>query len=101
MVFYRNAMVCFGSYSVTNLQLTRSFQARKLFFYEIEHQAINKHTVTYLPTINKSPTQMDTIQEILCQVKEKAEAFDLKETDLALDHAIYCKAVEVVMSKTP
>ena len=44
---------------------------------------------------------MDTIQEILCQVKEKAEAFDLKETDLALDHAIYCKAVEVVMSKTP
>ena len=96
MVFYRNAMVCFGSYSITNLQLTRSFQARKLFFYEIEHQAINKHTVTYLPTINKSPTQMDTIQ-----VKEKAEAFDLKETDLALDHAIYCKAVEVVMSKTP
>ena len=42
---------------------------------------------------------MDTIQEVLCQVKEKAEALNLKETDLVLDHAIYCKAVEIVMSK--
>ena len=42
---------------------------------------------------------MDTIQEVLCQVKEKAEALNLKESDLVLDHTIYCKAVETVMSK--
>ena len=42
---------------------------------------------------------MDTIQEVLCQVKEKAEALNLKETDLVLDHAIYSKAVEIVMSE--
>ena len=69
------------------------------FFYEVEHLAIDKHTVAYLSTINKSPTQMDTIQEVLCQVKEKAEALNLKESDLVLDHTIYCKAVEIVMSK--
>ena len=42
---------------------------------------------------------MDTVQEILFQVKEKAEALNLKETDLVLDHAIYCKAVEIVMQE--
>ena len=42
---------------------------------------------------------MDTIQEELCQVKEKAEALNLKEADLVLDHAIYCKAAEIVMSE--
>ena len=44
-------------------------------------------------------TKMDIIQEVLCQVKEKAEALNLKESDLVLDHTIYCKAVEIVMSK--
>ena len=32
-------------------------------------------------------------------IKEKAEALNLKETNLVLDHAIYCKAVEIVMSE--
>ena len=42
---------------------------------------------------------MDTIQDVLCQVKKKAEALNLKETDLVLDHAIYCKALEIKMSE--
>ena len=42
---------------------------------------------------------MNTIQEVLCQVKVKAEALNLKETDFVVDHAIYCKAVEIVMSE--
>ena len=44
-------------------------------------------------------TKMDIIQEVLCQVKEKAEALNLKETAVVLDHAIYCRAVQIVMSE--
>ena len=42
---------------------------------------------------------MNTIQEVLWQVKKKAEALNLKETDFVVDYAIYCKAVEIVMSE--
>ena len=42
---------------------------------------------------------METVQEVLIQVKQRAEALTLNETDLVLDHAIYCKAVETVMQK--
>ena len=31
---------------------------------------------------------MDTIQDVLCQVKKKVKALNLKETDLVLDHAM-------------
>ena len=54
-----------------------NFPGWKGFFYEVEHQAVDKHTVAYLPTINKSPTKMDTIQEVLYQVKEKAEKLSI------------------------
>ena len=67
-------------------------QRWKAFFYEVEHQTIDKHTAEYLPTINKSPAKMDTVQEVLRQVKEKAQALNLKETDAVLDHATYCNA---------
>ena len=75
------------------------FPSWKGFFYEVEKECGDRHTVAYLPTTNKSPTKMDTVQEILFQVKEKAEALNHKETDLVLDHAIYCKAVEIVMQE--
>ena len=42
---------------------------------------------------------MDTIQKVLCKVKEKTETVNLKVTDLVLDNPIYCKAVEIVMSE--
>ena len=71
----------------------------KGFFYEITKETNDKHVVGYLPTIRKSPTKMDTVQEVLLQCKEKAEALELNETDLALDHAIFSKAVEIVMNE--
>ena len=49
--------------------------------------------------INKSLTKMETVLELLRQCKEKAESLNLKETDLVLDHAIYAKAVEIVMDE--
>ena len=33
MVFYGNAKICFGSYSVTNLRLTKSLQAENVFLW--------------------------------------------------------------------
>ena len=54
------------------------------------------HTVTYLPAINSSPTEMDTVLEILEQSKAKAEVLHLKETDAVVDQAIYAKAVKVL-----
>ena len=51
----------------------------------------------YLPSIAQPPTKISTVEEVLCQVKKKAEALKNKEADLVLDHAIYCKALEVIM----
>ena len=34
------------------------------------------------------PQKISTVQEVLCQVKEKGEALKSKEADLVLDHAI-------------
>ena len=51
----------------------------------------------YLPSIAQPPTKISTIQEALFQVKEKAEALKNKEADLVLNHAIYCKALELIM----
>ncbi len=53
------------------------------------------HEISYLPAINQSPTKLDTVLELLCQSKEKAEKIGLKETDVVLDQAIYAKACEV------
>ena len=47
--------------------------------------------------IRSSPTKMETVKEELVQCKEKATQLGLSETDLVLDHAIYCKAVEIIM----
>ena len=67
-------------------------------FYQEVTDSQNKplHEVFYLPAINQSPTKFDTVQEMLKQVKEKASALGLTETDLVLDHAIYAKALEVL-----
>ena len=53
--------------------------------------------VFYLPSIDKSPTKISTVYEVLFQVKAKAEALSNTEPDLVLDHAIYCKALLILM----
>ncbi|MEM7298199.1 MAG: hypothetical protein AAF391_08040, partial [Bacteroidota bacterium] len=67
------------------------------FFSEVENEEQKQiHKVHYLPAINQSPTKLDTVQEVLKQVKAKAEAIGLQHADLVLDHAIYSKASEVL-----
>ena len=56
------------------------------------------HQIGYLPSINQSPTSMDTVLELLSQSKIKAEKLGLAETDVVLDMAIYAKAVEIMMN---
>lgn len=58
------------------------------------------HNICYLPAINKSPTKMDAVLELLTQSKMKAERLGLAETDVVLDQAIYAKACEVGSSFT-
>ena len=45
-----------------------------------------------------SPTKYDTVQEMLTQVKAKAEALGLTCTNLVLDHSIYAKTLEVLQN---
>ena len=58
-----------------------------------------RNIVGYVPTICQSPTKMDVVLEVLKQCKQKAETLNLNETDLVFDHAIYAKAVEIVMNE--
>ena len=53
------------------------------------------HNISYHPAINKSPTKMDTVLEVLQQVKVKS-GLALKYADLVMDHAIYSKALELL-----
>ena len=50
----------------------------------------------YLPSINKYPTEMATVNEVLHLVNAKPDALQLTEVDLVLDHAIYFKALEII-----
>ena len=58
------------------------------------------HSITYLPAINSSPTEMSTVLELLQQSKCKAEHLGLTETDIVLDQAIYAKAFEILLNPT-
>ena len=51
----------------------------------------------YLASIDQPPKKVSTVQEVLCQVKEKLKFLKNKEGDLALDYAIYCNGLEVIM----
>ena len=73
--------------------------AWKGFSYEVSPAENDKYVVGYLPMICSSPTKMETVKEVLVQCKEKATQLGLSETDLVLDHAIYCKAVEIIMDE--
>ena len=60
------------------------------FYNEIsETTDENPHEVHYLPMIERSPTIMETIQEILVQIKLKSENIGLSCADAVFDHAIY------------
>ena len=39
---------------------------------------------------------MATVNKVLHLVKAKADALQLTELDLVLDHAIYCMALEII-----
>ena len=75
----------------------QTIPAWKGFFYELSSTVDDEYIVGYLTMIRSSPTKMETVKEVLVQCKEKATQLGLPEIDLVLDHAIYCKAVEIIM----
>ena len=77
----------------------QAIPAWKAFFFEISKATTEKYIIGYLPTIRSSPTKMKTVKEMLVQCKEKAQQLNMTETDLVLDHAMYSKAVEVIMEE--
>ena len=68
------------------------------FFYNVSNDSNNFHQVAHLPMIADSHTKHSTIYEMLIRTKQKAESLNLDETDLVCDHAVYSKALEVVLA---
>ena len=54
------------------------------------------HRVSFLPAINQSPTELDTVHEVLQQVKRKTEILNVQSADLVRDHAIFTKALDIL-----
>ena len=52
--------------------------------------------VSFLPAINQSPTELDTVHEVLQQVKRKTEILTVQSAGLVLDHAIFTKALNIL-----
>ena len=82
-----------------NLSVTQTVPGWKGFYHlELKTNAVSPtNNVFYLPSIDKSTTKINTVYEVLLQVKAKAEALRNTEADLVLDHAIYCKALLILM----
>ena len=69
------------------------------FHYEVTSKLNDDiDEVFYLPAINQSPTKLETVQEVLYQVKSKSQAIGLQCSNLVLDHAIYSKALEILQN---
>ena len=66
------------------------------FNSETIDDSFKAHKVSFLPAINQSPTKMDTVHEVLKQVKRKSELLNVQSADLVLDHAIFTKAFDIL-----
>ena len=76
----------------------QTIPAWKGFFHEVSSTVDDEYIVGYIPMICSSQTKMEAVKDVLVQCKEKATQIGLSKTDLVLDHAIYCKAVEIIMN---
>ena len=92
--------ISFGVYcGIKAVVKNKSSQHERGFLSENSKATTETYITGYLPIIRSSPTKMDTVKELLVQCREKVKQLNLMETDLVLDHAIYSKAVEVVMEE--
>ncbi|XP_071847519.1 uncharacterized protein [Apostichopus japonicus] len=60
-----------------------------------------KSIIGYLPVIDASPTEMDTIETILCRSLEIANALHLQTIVTVFDQAIYAKAQQIRWKSGP
>ena len=57
------------------------------------------HTVSGLSSINQSQTRMDTVLQVLKVNIQKAKKLFLGEVYIVFDHALYSKALEIIMNQ--
>ena len=85
------------SWTTTGNKKIPNWTGFNYLIHPVEHTD-DIHTISYLPSINKSPTRMDTVLEVLKVTIQKAKKLFLEEVNIAFDHAIYSKALEIIMN---
>ena len=85
------------SWTTTGTKKIQNWPGFNYLIHLVEHTD-DVHTVSYLPSINQSPTRMDTVLEVLKVTVQKFKKLFLEEVDIVFDHAIYSKALEIIMN---
>jgi len=60
-----------------------------------DNVSVSKDTVGYLPTINAPPSDLSTVQEILCKSVSICQSLELDKICVVMDQALYAKATEI------
>ena len=60
-----------------------------------QNHFVLKDTVWYLPTINSTVTQMNTVYELLSKDNSIKDNLNIPSILVGLDQAIYSKAIEI------
>ena len=66
------------------------------FFAATSDRSEDVSNITFLPSINQTPTELNTIIEIVKQMKRTSQALSFKEVGLVAEHAIFSNILEVV-----
>ena len=86
----------FARYQCVQLSSSQTVPGWSGFHSKTMDDDFETHRVSFLPAINQSPTELDTVHEVLQQVKRKTEILNVQSADLVLDHAIFTKALDIL-----
>ena len=86
----------FARYQCVQLSSSQTVPGWSGFHSKTMDDNFETHRVSFLPAINQSPTELDTVHEVLQQVKRKTEILNVQSADLVLDHAIFIKALDIL-----
>ena len=75
---------------------TRKIPSWTGFNTQLSTSIPNQSVVGYLPVIDASPTEMDTVNTILVRSMKYADLLHLAEIVLVFDQAIYAKAMKII-----
>ena len=90
----------FARYQCAQFSSSQTIPGWSRFHSKTMDDNFETHRVSFLPAINQSPTELDTVHEVLQQVKRKTEILNVQSADLVLDHAIFTKALNILNEPT-